>query len=151
VAKAASSLSPPFGRGQKFSSDNKVVNALIGGWNLNGVVSLSSGIPFDVGTGKDIANTGNYNYGNGYGYERLNLVGSPYPPNKSPSQWIDQASFSLRRHSPSATWGGTRCAPIRTKTSTCLFFDSFLLPSDGDWNFALKCSTPSILRFGRYQ
>jgi hypothetical protein len=85
----------PFGRGQKFSSDNRVVNALIGGWNLNGVVSLSSGIPFDVGTGKDIANTGNYNYGNGYGYERLNLVGSPYPSNQSPAQWINQSAFQL--------------------------------------------------------
>ncbi|HXY50697.1 MAG TPA: TonB-dependent receptor [Terriglobales bacterium] len=85
----------PFGRGQKFTSDNRVVNALIGGWDIRGVVSLSSGIPFDVGTAKDIANTGNYNYGNGYGYERLNLIGSPYPSNKSPAQWINQASFAL--------------------------------------------------------
>jgi len=85
----------PFGRGQKFTSDNRVVNALIGGWDIRGVVSLSSGIPFDVGTAKDIANTGNFNYGNGYGYERLNLVGSPYPSKKSPAQWINQASFAL--------------------------------------------------------
>ncbi|MGA8153007.1 MAG: TonB-dependent receptor [Terriglobales bacterium] len=85
----------PFGKGQKFSSSNGIVNALIGNWNLNGVLSFNSGTPFDVGTGKDIANTGNYNYGNGYGYERLNLVGNPYPSNKTPAQWINPAAFQL--------------------------------------------------------
>jgi hypothetical protein len=83
----------PFGKGSKLSSNSSVVNALIGGWNLNGVLSLSSGTPFDVGSGKDIAETGNYNYGNGYGYERANLVGSKYPANKGPAQWINVASF----------------------------------------------------------
>src|SRR5579864_3434892 len=83
----------PFGKGKTMSSDNRVLDAVIGGWNLNGVLSLSSGTPFDVGTSHDVANTGNYNYGNGYGYERANLVGSRYPSNKGPAQWINIASF----------------------------------------------------------
>jgi hypothetical protein len=82
----------PFGKGN-LGSSSKVVNALIGGWNLNGVLSFSSGTPFDVGSGKDIAQTGNYNYGNGYGYERANLVGSLYPSSKGPAEWINVASF----------------------------------------------------------
>jgi TonB dependent receptor len=85
----------PFGKGQKMSPSNGVLNAIIGGWNLNGVLSLSSGVPFDVGTNKDVANTGNFNFGNGYGYERLNLVGHPYPSNKSPNQWLNPAAFQL--------------------------------------------------------
>jgi hypothetical protein len=76
------------------SSSNPIVNALIGGWNLNGVLSFSSGTPFDVGTSQDIAHTGNYNYGNGYGYERANLIGSLYPSNKNPNEWINVASFA---------------------------------------------------------
>jgi len=83
----------PFGKGGRFSTGSSVMNALIGGWNLNGVVSLNSGTPFDVGSGKDIAQTGNYNYGNGYGYERANLVGRLYPGNKTPAEWINVASF----------------------------------------------------------
>jgi hypothetical protein len=83
----------PFGKGNKLSSSSSVVNALIGGWNLNGVLSLNSGTAFDVGSGKDIAETGNYNYGNGYGYERANLVGSEYPANKGPAEWINVAAF----------------------------------------------------------
>jgi len=92
----------PFGKGGAWSSDNRVVNALIGGWNLNGVLSLSSGIPFDVGSGKDIAETGNYNYGNGYGYERANVVGSFYPGSKGPNEWINVASF---QRPPKDTFG----------------------------------------------
>ena len=42
----------PFGRGQKLSSGNKVVDTLIGSWNRNSIVSFSSGALFDVGTGK---------------------------------------------------------------------------------------------------
>jgi outer membrane receptor protein involved in Fe transport len=83
----------PFGRGAKLSSGSPMVNALIGGWNLNGVVSLNSGTAFDVGTTQDIAHTGNYNYGNGYGYERANLTGGKYPGNKSPAEWINVAAF----------------------------------------------------------
>jgi hypothetical protein len=79
----------PFGKGKALASENRIVNALIGGWNLNGVLSLSSGRPFDVGSGKDIAETGNYNYGNGYGYERADLVGKAYPGNRGPSEWLN--------------------------------------------------------------
>jgi Carboxypeptidase regulatory-like domain/TonB dependent receptor/TonB-dependent Receptor Plug Domain len=83
----------PFGKGSKISSSSSVVNAIVGGWNLNGVLSLNSGTPFDVGSGKDIAETGNFNYGNGYGYERANLVGPRYPTSKTPAEWINVASF----------------------------------------------------------
>ncbi len=39
----------PFGQGQKFaSSANKAVNALIGGWQLPGIIRWSSGLPFSV-------------------------------------------------------------------------------------------------------
>jgi len=85
----------PFGKGGKFSSGNPIVNAVIGGWNLNGILSFNSGTAFDAGSGKDRAQTGNYNYGNGYGYERANLVGSPYPSSKSPAEWINVSSFQL--------------------------------------------------------
>jgi Carboxypeptidase regulatory-like domain/TonB dependent receptor/TonB-dependent Receptor Plug Domain len=85
----------PFGKGGRFSTGSPIINALIGGWNLNGVLSLNSGQAFDVGTGKDQAQTGNYNYGNGYGYERANLVANPYPSNKGPADWLNVGAFQL--------------------------------------------------------
>jgi outer membrane receptor protein involved in Fe transport len=92
----------PFGKGGKMSSGNSAVDAVIGGWNLNGILSLNSGTPFDVGSSKDIAQTGNFNFGNGYGYERANVVGSLYPGNKGPSEWINIASFQTP---PKGTFG----------------------------------------------
>jgi hypothetical protein len=59
IFSAAWVYTVPFGRGQKLSSGNEVVDALIGSWNLNGIVSFSSGALFGVGTGKDLADTGN--------------------------------------------------------------------------------------------
>lgn len=85
----------PFGKGEKLSPSNPVLAAIVGRWNINGVLSLSSGVPFDVGTNVDVANTGNFNFGNGYGYERLNIVGKTYPSDKSPRQWINPAGFAL--------------------------------------------------------
>jgi hypothetical protein len=83
----------PFGKGKRFDSGNSIVNYVVGGWNLNGVLSLNSGTPFDIGSGKDIANTGNYNYGNGYGYERADVVGPLYPATKTPQEWFNTSSF----------------------------------------------------------
>jgi outer membrane receptor protein involved in Fe transport len=82
----------PFGNGKKFDSGNKVVNYIIGGWNLNGIVTLTSGEPFDIGLGGDPAQTLNFGCCNGY-YERLDVVKgeSQYAPNKGPDQWLNVA------------------------------------------------------------
>ena len=40
----------PFGRGRKWGSGwNRVANAVLGGWELNGIQTLESGIPFGFG------------------------------------------------------------------------------------------------------
>ena len=73
----------PFGTNQRFDSGNKVVNYIIGGWALNGILTLTSGLPFDVGLAGDPAQTQNFGCCAGY-YERLDVVsGQPrYAPNK---------------------------------------------------------------------
>ena len=47
--------------------------AIISGWQLNGILTLSSGSPFDVQAPYQIANTNNIS-----GVERANVVGKPY-------------------------------------------------------------------------
>jgi Carboxypeptidase regulatory-like domain/TonB dependent receptor len=85
----------PFGKGSKHSLGNGVLDYVVGGWALNGILSLRSGQPFDVGVAGDIANTGNFNYGNFCScYERLNVQGNPYPSNQGPSQWLNLSAFS---------------------------------------------------------
>jgi len=38
----------PFGKGQKFLSDNGVLTAIVGGWQTNSIISLMSGKPFSI-------------------------------------------------------------------------------------------------------
>jgi len=89
----------PFGKGHKYSSNNGALNYVVGGWTLNGILSFSSGIPFFVGASGDIAhiaaNTACCALGFG-NYERLNFSGgNPYAPNRSPTQWLNPAVFSV--------------------------------------------------------
>jgi len=50
-------------------ASSRAVNALIHGWQLNGIATFFSGPPYTVNINGDIANTGNAS-----GYERPNLV-----------------------------------------------------------------------------
>jgi len=68
----------PFGKGKKY-----------GGWQINGILSLYSGVPFDVTVRGDIANTGN-------NYERADLIRKDaYATKKGPNGWINPAAFAV--------------------------------------------------------
>jgi len=84
----------PFGRGKRFDAKNGFANALIGNWQLNGIVTMTSGLPYDVGISGDIANTGMAGCC-AYGYERLNLVGDPNLSNPTPGEWFNRAAFAV--------------------------------------------------------
>jgi hypothetical protein len=63
----------PFGKGQRFNTNNGVLDYIIGGWQLNGIISLNSGPRYDVQDDNGISNINNF-----YGVERANLVGNPH-------------------------------------------------------------------------
>jgi Carboxypeptidase regulatory-like domain/TonB dependent receptor len=85
----------PFGSGHQLASNNSVVNYVIGGWELNGILTLTSGQAFDVGEGGDPALTQNFGCCNGY-YDRLNVVqGQPlYAAHKGPAGWLNPNAFT---------------------------------------------------------
>jgi hypothetical protein len=88
---AASWVYPlPFGKSKRWSSSNRVLNYGIGGWQLNGILTLSSGQPYDIAASGDIANTGNFFYS-----ERPNLVGNPKLSNPTPQEWFNTAAFAI--------------------------------------------------------
>ena len=55
VASAVYDL--PFGRGRMVNIDNRVLNAALGGWQLNGILLVHSGTPFTPALGTSTANT----------------------------------------------------------------------------------------------
>jgi outer membrane receptor protein involved in Fe transport len=79
----------PFGRGKRWSSGNGAVDRLIGGWQLNGILSLSSGRPYDVQAPIEIANTNNVS-----GALRPNVVGDPHAGTTKLNP-INVAAFAL--------------------------------------------------------
>jgi outer membrane receptor protein involved in Fe transport len=81
----------PFGRGQKFgSSINRFADAIVGGWEVTGILSATSGRPFTVTIPRDIANIGARSIS-----QRPDLVGDPYAgASKAPDHWINKAAFA---------------------------------------------------------
>jgi hypothetical protein len=79
----------PFGKGQSHGAGKSFLTYAAANWQLNGILSLYSGVPFDVTVNGDIANTGNI-------LERANLVlRDPYLPNKGPNGWLNPAAFAV--------------------------------------------------------
>ncbi len=80
----------PIGRGQKvLNQANALVDAFVGGWQVNGIASFQSGFPYTVAA-PDLDN-----YNNAYG-QRANLVGNPYPHgfHRTAEQWFNTAAFA---------------------------------------------------------
>ena len=111
----------PFGRGHQYQTGNKRADYLLGGWQLNGIVTATSGVPYDVGISTDIANTG----GSGcctYGYERLNVVGNWHPSNITPAAAFNTSAFAV----PSLyTYGDEGRDALRTGNFSNLDFSLF--------------------------
>lgn len=81
----------PFGKaGSRLSSGSRAVNAVIGGWQVNGLLQLTSGVPYGVVLCGDIANVGRTDC-----YERPNLVGNPKLSNPSTAQWFNLSAFAV--------------------------------------------------------
>jgi len=54
--KAAFVYDLPFGQGKRFDTNSKIGNAILGGWKLNGVFTVFSGAPLQLG--QDVSNLG---------------------------------------------------------------------------------------------
>jgi hypothetical protein len=78
----------PFGHGKRLGGDWKgPVNAILGGWQLTGIVSAKSGFPLSISPSTNNTNS----FG---GNQRPNLVGDPRPANQTIYHWINAAAFA---------------------------------------------------------
>lgn len=78
----------PFGAGQQFQTHNRVLDYVLGPWALNGILSLSSGIPYTLSAPSQIPNTGNI-------WERPNYTGQPLGvAHRSIAKWFNTSAFA---------------------------------------------------------
>jgi hypothetical protein len=79
----------PFGKSRSYKTGNRFVDYAFGDWSVNGIVTLYSGVPFEVDDSNgDISNTGNVT-------ERANLLmANVYEPNMGPGlQYLNPNAF----------------------------------------------------------
>jgi hypothetical protein len=89
----------PFGTGRRWNIRSGVLNAIAGGWQTGGILTLQTGVPgtLTIG-GVDNASTSDG------GYDRPNSNGaSPYATNQTPSRWLNPAAFT---EAPPGFFGG---------------------------------------------
>jgi hypothetical protein len=80
----------PLGRGQRFLSNaNQGADAIIGGWQVNGIALFQSGFPFSISAADAGGCLGTFS-------QRANISGAPYPSNfkKTPTEWFNTGAFS---------------------------------------------------------
>ncbi|ABF40503.1 TonB-dependent receptor [Candidatus Koribacter versatilis Ellin345] len=85
----------PFGHGRQWGNSwNGVTNAVLGGWQFNPILTLSSGSPFDLG-------------GIGNPQTRPDLVGQLHQLNSVNGMWFDTSAFAV----PASNGTGVFLAP----------------------------------------
>jgi hypothetical protein len=87
----------PFGKGNAFLDEGGVVNAIVGGWQTLGVISLQTGRPFTVAILGEIdqSNTGRANLGFGNN-DRPNLKADASLADPTPSRWFNTNAFQFQ-------------------------------------------------------
>jgi len=80
----------PVGPGKRLDPGDRVLRAVIGNWQINGIASFHSGVPYNLSVPGDIANTGDS------GYERPNYIGGNATlSNPTPQEWFNTAAFAI--------------------------------------------------------
>jgi outer membrane receptor protein involved in Fe transport len=73
----------PFGKGKRFAPENKVVDTLVGGWQMTGIYTLQGGRPFTITSGgTDRSNTAG-------GADRPIIIGDWRVNNPGPDRWFN--------------------------------------------------------------
>ena len=80
----------PFGRGKRWLSDRRFATAVLGNWQLQGVITLLSGFHFTP-SGKSVCNCGSYVP------QRVNVAATGFGglSNPTPNLWFNPGAFSL--------------------------------------------------------
>jgi hypothetical protein len=95
----------PVGRGHSVNPSG-VLGVLSKGWQVTGIVTLQSGMPFAI------TQTTNFNAFAGFGVQRPNIVGPlDLPPDqRSPAHWFNTSAFQV---APQFTLGNASRNPVR--------------------------------------
>jgi Carboxypeptidase regulatory-like domain len=75
----------PFGKGRTFQLSG-LTNALLGGWQLAGILGIGTGEPYSVTFNSTVT---------GWPSSRADIIGDPTPSNRSINQWFNPAAYGV--------------------------------------------------------
>ncbi len=116
----------PFGKGRQFlGNSNRLVDAALGGWQVQTIIVLRSGWPFTPTVGSDVANTGVSN-------QRPNFNPNGGVPNfhRSLAKWIDPTRYVA---APQYTYGQVRAYTLNSdiyRQYDASIFKNFAMPGE---------------------
>ena len=91
----------PVGKGRPFLNQGGVLDAILGGWHVGGIIALRSGFPFSPQIGFDPSNTGSP------GLQRSNQIGNGRLSDATPSLWFNVNDFPVP-NCPNGCFGNAR-------------------------------------------
>jgi hypothetical protein len=121
----------PFGHKRKYlASSPKAVDAVLGGWQIQSIIVLRSGLPYTPIVGSDVANTG-------VGSQRPNLnpAGGSATYKKSLSKWFDPTRYVA---ATALTYGQVRANTLVSdiyRQYDASVFKDFSLPGESILSF----------------
>ena len=131
----------PLGKGQRWASSGGVPSALLGGWELSGILAVQSGRPFTVVRGIDQSHTGSIaTFGSSV--DRPNVLFNPSQTGGTPQVPGEVCATSVRRP---GSWYNP-CAFDLTTTTTGYFGDesrnSLIGPTLRDFDYSVLKNIP---------
>jgi len=132
----------PIGHGKKFlDGASGPVNAVLGGWQVQGIVVLRTGRPFTPTIGADRANIG-------IGGQRPNRLGSGELDNPTVERWFDTSAFVLPAQFTYGNSGGNILREDSYKSFDFSLFKQFRITERTLLQFRAECfnvtNTPSF-------
>jgi len=128
IFSAAANYELPIGRGKAVSVQNRLLDNVVGGWFVNGIVTLTSGTPYSVTVNGDVANTGNT-------FVQADLVGNPTPEDRTAAAWINPAAFASPPAYNFGTFGRNALRSQGYRDVDLSLFKSVVLPHETSVQF----------------
>jgi hypothetical protein len=135
----------PFGHNRAFlNNTNRVVDLALGGWQLQTIIVLRSGVPYTPIVGSDVANTG-------VGSQRPNLNPAGGSPTfvKSLSKWFDPTRYVAASQ---YSYGGVKANTLQSdfhRQYDASVFKAFRLPRESVMTFRAEAfNVPNSTSFG---
>jgi Carboxypeptidase regulatory-like domain len=122
----------PFGRGQRFlSNSGRILNTFLGGWQLAGIFTDRTGLPYTPTLSSDVANIG-------VSGQWPNRVGDPHLSHPTAKEWFNPAAFAIPTQ---YTFGNSGRNGLRSQGLVDLdgtLKKNFALPSEKNLEFRFE-------------